>query len=127
MSSGKTIQSHIYGWTAIDPVDRNVDVRDWARSTSFTFHQDDRTMTPIRQDSRAPSLHSPASGSSAPFPACPRCGSHLDLHQPQPNLPDRLLGTCDSCDLWAVIEVGRDGLKTILTVLPEPTGSFCPT
>ena len=31
---------------------------------------------------------------------CPRCGSDLDLHQPDPALTDRLLATCKVCKAW---------------------------
>ncbi len=41
----------------------------------------------------------------APFPkavrhSCPRCGCPLTLHQPDPDLADRLLATCDECKSW---------------------------
>jgi hypothetical protein len=86
-------------------------------------------MTPHRRTSRAPSGRAAAVDrvSVAPCPSCPRCGCPLDLHQPQPSLPERLLGTCDSCDSWALIEVGPDGAKTITVVLPETTGLLCPS
>lgn len=31
---------------------------------------------------------------------CPRCRSPLDLHQPDPDRPDRLLATCGGCGAW---------------------------
>ena len=31
---------------------------------------------------------------------CEHCGSLLTLHQPDPELPDRLLATCDECKSW---------------------------
>ena len=31
---------------------------------------------------------------------CSRCGTPLTLHQPDPELPDRLLATCDRCKSW---------------------------
>ena len=31
---------------------------------------------------------------------CPRCESSLSMHQPDPDLPDRLLATCDECKSW---------------------------
>jgi hypothetical protein len=31
---------------------------------------------------------------------CPQCGHALALHQPDPELPDRLLGTCEECKSW---------------------------
>lgn len=31
---------------------------------------------------------------------CPRCENSLTLHQPDPELPNRLLATCDECKSW---------------------------
>jgi hypothetical protein len=31
---------------------------------------------------------------------CPRCGCLLTRHQPDPELADRLLATCDDCKSW---------------------------
>ena len=31
---------------------------------------------------------------------CPRCENSLTMHQPDPQLPDRLLATCDDCKSW---------------------------
>ena len=31
---------------------------------------------------------------------CPHCEFPLTLHQPDPELPDRLLATCDDCKAW---------------------------
>lgn len=30
-------------------------------------------------------------------PACPRCSGELDLFQPSPGLPDRVVGVCLAC------------------------------
>jgi hypothetical protein len=35
-------------------------------------------------------------------PCCPRCEAGLTLHQPDPELPDRLLATCDECKAWFI-------------------------
>src|SRR5262245_22727434 len=32
--------------------------------------------------------------------ACPRCHAYLLIHQPDQQLPDRLLGTCYACRTW---------------------------
>jgi hypothetical protein len=34
---------------------------------------------------------------------CPGCHEGLALHQPDPQLPDRLLGTCGECHAWFLI------------------------
>jgi hypothetical protein len=36
--------------------------------------------------------------------ACPGCRHVLTLHQPDPQFPDRLLGTCDVCRAWSLID-----------------------
>jgi hypothetical protein len=33
---------------------------------------------------------------------CPRCLSSLALHQPDPELPHRLLAVCEECKSWYV-------------------------
>ena len=38
---------------------------------------------------------------------CQECESTLRLHQPDTELPDRLLGTCDDCKSWFLIDVAR--------------------
>ena len=35
---------------------------------------------------------------------CTRCESPLSLHQPDPELTDRLLATCDDCKSWYVTD-----------------------
>jgi hypothetical protein len=41
---------------------------------------------------------------------CRNCRSRLLLHQPDPHLPDRLLGTCDRCKSWYIIDAAA-GLR----------------
>ena len=31
---------------------------------------------------------------------CPNCQSDLQIHQPDPGLPDRLLAVCEECHHW---------------------------
>ena len=35
---------------------------------------------------------------------CPVCRRPLTLHQPDPNWPDRLVGTCEGCRTWLLID-----------------------
>ena len=44
--------------------------------------------------------HDTPSRKSVPLSCCPRCGCSLTLHQPDPELADRLLATCDDCKSW---------------------------
>lgn len=49
---------------------------------------------------------------------CPSCVDPLTLHQPDENLPDRLLGICPECRAWFLI----DGASEVMVKLPD--GSF---
>jgi hypothetical protein len=35
---------------------------------------------------------------------CPGCRQFLAVHMPDPNLPERLLGTCAACKAWYVMD-----------------------
>ncbi len=47
--------------------------------------------------------------------SCPNCECSLVLHQPDTELPDRLLATCDDCKSWFL--ANSDG--TVLKLLPQ--------
>ena len=50
--------------------------------------------------------------SASPFGlCCPHCECDLTLHQPDPDLPQRLLATCSDCKAWFL--TSADGLKFI--------------
>jgi hypothetical protein len=34
---------------------------------------------------------------------CPVCGSPIELHQPDPDQPERLLGRCVECSRWFLV------------------------
>jgi uncharacterized protein YbaR (Trm112 family) len=36
---------------------------------------------------------------------CPDCRDLLTIHQPDERLPDRLIGICDGCPSWFLIEL----------------------
>lgn len=46
---------------------------------------------------------------------CLACGDFLLIHQPDVNDPDRLLGTCDGCGSWHLI----DGDRAVIVLLPD--------
>ena len=50
--------------------------------------------------------------------ACLGCREPLELHQPDENLPNRLLATCSRCLAWALIDINDRG-EMIITRLPE--------
>ncbi len=47
--------------------------------------------------------------------SCPACECELTLHQPDSELPDRLLATCDECKSWFL----ADSEGTVLIPIPE--------
>jgi hypothetical protein len=55
---------------------------------------------------------------------CPGCGAPLELHQPDPECPERLLGTCPRCGGWFLLD-GVSGWSLSLpnTVSPDGTAS----
>ena len=51
---------------------------------------------------------------------CPVCQAPLNLHQPEEEIPHRLLAscTCEECGLWLSLLVSPDRTKTYLIRLP---------
>jgi hypothetical protein len=52
---------------------------------------------------------------SFPSVLCTRCRSALELHQPDVELSERLLGICLDCKSWYLI----DGARCIMVSLPD--------
>ena len=46
---------------------------------------------------------------------CPGCGSALILHQPDQELPDRLLATCPGCRSWYVTNGEGEEITALAT------------
>lgn len=46
---------------------------------------------------------------------CPRCEGALTLHQPDPDLPGRLLATCFECKTWYL----TNSVRSVFTPLTE--------
>ncbi len=49
---------------------------------------------------------------------CLACGEPLSIHQPDVYAPERLLGTCDTCGAWHLIDSDR----AITVLLPDADG-----
>ena len=47
----------------------------------------------------------PAPGGALDWVRCIRCSGPLNLMQPDNDSPERLLGVCETCDCWALIEL----------------------
>lgn len=58
-----------------------------------------------------------AGGPSTDIP-CPSCGGDLERHQPDPERPDRLVGTCLECGDWCLMLVSAGGGLVRLVPLP---------
>ncbi len=55
-----------------------------------------------------------------PFAAeCLNCASDLTLHQPDMNTPERLLGVCESCKHWYLIDLVPDLSQGVMVWLPD--------
>jgi hypothetical protein len=54
--------------------------------------------------------------------ACPACQMVMEIHQPDLDQPERLLGTCTTCRAWTLVDVGSYGQLT-LTMLARPARS----
>ena len=49
---------------------------------------------------------------------CLSCGHSLDIHQPDADLPYRMLATCDACKCWHLVDCDPDVSCALLTMLP---------
>ena len=54
----------------------------------------------------------------APVP-CLNCGQPLEVHQPDADLPYRMLATCEVCKRWHLVDCDHDAPRAMLTILPE--------
>ena len=50
---------------------------------------------------------------------CLACDVYLELHQPDAQVPERLLGTCEACGRWYVIDRVSGTDESVMTLLPE--------
>jgi hypothetical protein len=49
---------------------------------------------------------------------CMACGAPLDLHQPHVEIPYRLLGICEKCQHWYVLELAPGEDESVMVRLP---------
>jgi hypothetical protein len=52
---------------------------------------------------RTPPEHDLTPHDPLPEPRCPNCQAPLEVHQPDVEHPERLLGTCKVCKAWCLI------------------------
>jgi hypothetical protein len=46
---------------------------------------------------------------------CQKCGCELQLHQPDPDLPTRLLGTCEECKSWFLLDLVAGSMTLLVS------------
>lgn len=51
-------------------------------------------------------------------PVCQACSATLELHQPLPDRPGEILGTCPACGGWHFVRFDDDGHPRLLAHLP---------
>ena len=49
---------------------------------------------------------------------CLSCDAGLNLHQPDVEFPDRLLGICEKCRCWSVLDLLPFENEVVLVLLP---------
>jgi len=54
-------------------------------------------------------------------PCCRDCQAPLNVHQPDEDRPEHLLGTCARCGAWYLIEVGKEKTGAFMFDLPNVT------
>jgi hypothetical protein len=55
--------------------------------------------------------------------ACSECGSTVELQQPDPQDPHRLLGSCHDCRTWYVIDLAPERREAVIARIPRATVS----
>src|SRR4051794_13918985 len=66
------------------------------------------------------------SGATTGGAACGRCRAPLDLHQPDPAAPDRLLGVCGECGRWHLFSQADSGTIALIVEHPPSDGGEPP-
>ncbi|ADV62890.1 hypothetical protein Isop_2312 [Isosphaera pallida ATCC 43644] len=51
--------------------------------------------------------------------SCPHCGGAIQFHEPQPSVPERLLGTCERCGAWTLYEEVAGRGEALVIPLPR--------
>lgn len=69
------------------------------------------------QDASPWSISEPDTTEGGPL-VCRKCWSDLILHQPDPQMPEQILGTCDECKTWYLF----DGDLKCVEIAPRRTG-----
>ena len=60
-------------------------------------------------------------GDGLETPRCRDCETALNIHQPDEDRPEHLLGTCALCGNWYLIELGKGRSEAFMYDLPNVT------
>ena len=63
-----------------------------------------------RNDGNRRFISQPNLDETAPL-VCRKCGNNLSLHQPDPEMPELILGTCGDCKTWYLFNDDSDGVE----------------
>jgi hypothetical protein len=50
---------------------------------------------------------------------CLGCGVPMDLHHPDAGFPERMLGTCDACRCWYLMDLVPGRPEAVMVLLPD--------
>ncbi len=73
----------------------------------------------IKASAKLHFLRFPALSEDPVAAECLNCSSDLTLHQPDMNTPERLLGVCESCKHWYLIDLVPDVSQGVMVWLPD--------
>ena len=51
--------------------------------------------------------------------SCLSCRKPLDIHQPDPDLPERILATCEACKSWHLVDYDPATDLAVVVLLPD--------
>lgn len=51
---------------------------------------------------------------------CLNCETPIEIHQPDSELPERMLGTCENCRTWYLVECDPNTGQAVLIQIPDP-------
>lgn len=66
------------------------------------------TTLPVRHDGQFPLT-------------CLNCRNTLNVHQPDAQMPDRMLATCDDCKAWHLVDADPSAGDILVVLLPGTT------
>jgi hypothetical protein len=50
---------------------------------------------------------------------CLNCSQRIEVHQPDAGFPERMLGTCERCRYWYLMDLVPDANEAVMVLLPD--------